>query len=307
MTTPTAGTPVSESSTAGQTPTAKPEPDAVPAQDAGAEDDAAADTDAAAPSAAHVAAQPADVREEEAAQAKEETIPALDLSGVVSGYEDTTVLRGVSLTVPRGTAVALLGPNGAGKTTLLRTVCGLLRPTAGRVEMEGTDITRLAPHRRARLGLCHIPEGRGIFRSLTVRENLIMQSFPGGESAAIERAVEAFPVLGERLTQTAGTLSGGQQQMLAMAQAHVRSPKLILVDEASLGLAPVIVDEIFAFLQAVSAEGTSLLLVDQFVVRALGIATTAYVLRRGEIVFGGPAAELMSEDVFARYVGGAED
>lgn len=233
--------------------------------------------------------------------------PALAVHDVASGYGETTVLRGVSLTVPKSSVVALLGANGAGKTTLLRTVSGLIRPSGGRIELAGTDVTRLPPHRRAAHGLCHIPEGRGVFRNLTVRENLVMQSPPRGEKAAIERAVEAFPVLGERLGQSAGTMSGGQQQMLAMAQAYVRQPSLILVDEASLGLAPVIVDEIFAFLENVTGEGTALLLVDQFVVRALAIATTAYVMRRGEIVYSGPSAALVSDDVFNRYVGGDDN
>ncbi|WP_083749792.1 ABC transporter ATP-binding protein [Frankia sp. CcI49] len=232
--------------------------------------------------------------------------PALSVHEVASGYGETTVLRGVSLTVPKSSVVALLGANGAGKTTLLRTVSGLIRPSGGRIELAGTDVTRLPPHRRAAHGLGHIPEGRGVFRNLTVRENLVMQSRPGGEKLAIQRAVEAFPVLGERLGQAAGTMSGGQQQMLAMAQAYVRQPSLILVDEASLGLAPVIVDEIFAFLENVTGEGTALLLVDQFVVRALAIATTAYVMRRGEIVYSGPSAALVSDDVFNRYVGGSD-
>jgi branched-chain amino acid transport system ATP-binding protein len=228
---------------------------------------------------------------------------ALEVRGVEAGYDRTTILRGVSLDVPAGEVTALLGPNGAGKTTLLRTVSGLLPCTRGTVSLFGDDVTRLAPHRRFARGLCHIPEGRGVFRSLTVRENLVMQSRRGQEREAIERAASAFPVLYERLQQTAGTLSGGEQQMLAMASAYVRDPRLILVDEASLGLAPVIVDSVFAFLRQVTSEGAALLIVDQFVTRALEMATTAYVLRQGEITYVGSARELLDGDVFSQYLG----
>jgi branched-chain amino acid transport system ATP-binding protein len=215
------------------------------------------------------------------------------------------VLRGVSLTVPSGSVVALLGPNGAGKSTLLKAISGLCRPTGGSVTLFGQDVTRLSPHRRAKLGLCHIPEGRGVYKRLTVRENLVMQSDRGAEQEAIERAAEAFPVLGVRINQVAGTLSGGEQQMLSMSRAYTRNQKLILVDEASLGLAPIVVDEIFSFLERIVTErGASLLIVDQFVYRALEMASTAYVLNRGEITVSGTAAELKQHDVFAEYMGG---
>ena len=228
---------------------------------------------------------------------------ALEVRGVSSGYGHTTILRDVSLTVPASGVTALLGPNGAGKTTLLKTIAGLLRPTSGSVVLDGEDVTSLAPNQRDRRGLCLIPEGRGIFRSLTVRENLSLQAVPGTERESADRAVEAFPVLGERMTQLAGTLSGGQQQMLAVARAYVRDPKVILVDEASLGLAPIVVDDIFSFLEDVTRAGASLLIVDQFVSRALALADTAYVLRRGEIAFAGTSAELQSGDVFEQYLG----
>ena len=233
-----------------------------------------------------------------------DTALALELRGITAGYAGTTIVRKIDLAVPKGTVVALLGPNGAGKSTLLKTVSGLIRPTAGSVHLEGLDVSKLAPYQRAGLGLCHIPEGRGVFRSLTVRENLRLQAEPGGEDDAAARCIAAFPILGERIDQIAGTLSGGQQQMLAMARAYARSPRLVLVDEASLGLAPIIVDEIFAFLSTITSQGSSLLIVDQFVSRALAMASTAYVLARGEITFAGTAAELRDGDVFTRYLGG---
>ena len=205
--------------------------------------------------------------------------------------------------MPAASVTALLGPNGAGKTTLLKIVSGLLRPTSGSVVIDGEDVTKLSPSRRTARGVCHIPEGRGIFRGLTVRDNLIMQSAPGTEATALERATEVFPILGNRLQQTAGTLSGGEQQMLAMARAYVREPRLILVDEASLGLAPLIVSSIFDFLQQLAMQGVALLVVDQFVTRALAMADTAYILGRGEITWAGTAEELMGRDVFKEYLG----
>jgi branched-chain amino acid transport system ATP-binding protein len=231
-------------------------------------------------------------------------VPALELNAIVAGYQQSTVLRNVDLTVPAGSVVALIGPNGAGKSTLLKVVSGLVKPTAGSVRLFGDDVVKLPPNRRARMGLCHIPEGRGIYKRLSVRENLQMQADADDEQGAIERAAEAFPILGQRIDQLAGTLSGGEQQMLSMARAYTREQRLILVDEASLGLAPIIVDEIFSFLQRiVSEQGTSLLIVDQFVHRALDMAQTAYVLNRGEITVSGTADELKDMDVFAEYMG----
>jgi branched-chain amino acid transport system ATP-binding protein len=231
------------------------------------------------------------------------TTPVLELRHVSSGYAEATIIRDVSITVGEGEVAALLGPNGAGKSTLLKTISGLIRHNAGEVLLSGQDVRALAPNKRAALGLCHIPEGRGIFHSLTVKDNLRLQAEPGDEDAAIERCVAAFPVLGHRLAQQAGTLSGGQQQMLAVARAYARSPRVILVDEASLGLAPLIVDEIFGFLASVTSGGCSLLIVDQFVSRALALASNAYVLSRGEVVFSGPSSELRDSDVFQRYLG----
>jgi branched-chain amino acid transport system ATP-binding protein len=231
------------------------------------------------------------------------THAALEVRHLETGYRDIVVLRDVSLVVPDGTVVALLGPNGAGKTTLLRTVSGLLRPTQGTVVLNGEDVTRLRPADRAERGLCHIPQGRGIYRSLTVRENLLVQAAGTPESDAIDRAIDAFPILGPRLTQRAGTLSGGQQQMVALAAAYITESALVLIDEASLGLAPIVVDEIFEFLTRRAEAGASILIVDQFANRALRLATTAYVLRKGAIVYSGPSADLLDADLFARYLG----
>jgi len=231
------------------------------------------------------------------------TSPAIELRNITSGYGTTTILRNINLIVEQGSVTALLGPNGAGKSTLLKTISGLIRPTVGHITFEDSDISSLPPNKRAALGLCHIPEGRGVFTSMTVRENLALQAKPGHEAEAIEKGIEAFPILGQRLAQKVGTLSGGQQQMLSMARAYTQNPKVILVDEGSLGLAPIVVDEIFEFLATVATQGASLLIVDQFVVRALALATRAYVMTRGEIVFRGTSAELQESDVFDRYLG----
>ncbi len=229
--------------------------------------------------------------------------PALELRDVTGGYGQTTVLRGVSITVPASGVVALLGPNGAGKTTLLKTVSGFLRPSSGSIRLFGDDTAGVAPHRRFQDGLCHVPEGRGVFRSLTVRENLIMPSRKGEEAEAISRACEEFPSLGRRIGHLAGTLSGGEQQMLAMASVYVRSPRLIMVDEASLGLAPLVVDRIFGFMEKMAREGKALLIVDQFAHRALALADTAYVLSRGSVTYSGPAKELGHAELLSQYMG----
>jgi branched-chain amino acid transport system ATP-binding protein len=233
-----------------------------------------------------------------------EAAPALEIQDLSGGYGATTVIREISLTVPAGQVTALLGSNGAGKTTLLRTISGLLAPKSGTIRLLGTDVTHEKAYRRFAAGLCHVPEGRGIFRGLTVKDNLVLQAPKGREQAAIERAVEAFPILGRRLGQRAGTMSGGEQQMLAVAAAYTRNPSVVLVDEASLGLAPRVVDEIFAFLASLSRKGTALLLVDQFVTRALEMANTAYVMRRGVIAYSGSSAELLGTNLFEQYVGG---
>ncbi|RYE41089.1 MAG: ABC transporter ATP-binding protein [Hyphomicrobiales bacterium] len=233
--------------------------------------------------------------------AKVEARPALEIDNLSSGYGTTQVLRNVSFVAFAGQVTALLGSNGAGKSTLLNTAAGLIRPTEGSVKMYGKDVSSLRPYRRAKLGLCHVPEGRAIFRSLTVRENIALQSSKGKESEAVQLVVEAFPALKNRLTQQAGTMSGGQQQMLAVARAYVQNPKLILVDEPSFGLAPIVVDEIFEFLERMTNRGAALVIVDQFVSQALQMATKAYVLRRGEMAYAGPARDLLGDNLFEQY------
>ena len=227
----------------------------------------------------------------------------LTIEGVSAGYAGVPVLRDVSLVVPRSSVVALLGPNGAGKTTLLRVASGLLRPAAGRITLDGEDVTGLASHQLAARGLCHVPEGRGVFPPLSVRENLVLFAAPGTERTAVDRATEAFPRLKDRLDQAAGTMSGGEQQMLALARAYLSGAPVILLDEVSMGLAPVVVDGIFEFLERVAHEGTSLLIVEQYVNKALAIADYAYILGRGRITFAGDSSELVDEDVFHRYLG----
>lgn len=227
----------------------------------------------------------------------------LELENITAGYGDSVVLRDVTLSVPDSKVVALLGPNGAGKTTTLRVAAGLIRPMAGRVMLDGEDVTGCKAHTMTRKGLCLLPESRGIFPSLSVRENLILQSSKGRESECIEQGGEMFPILGQRMKQLAGSLSGGEQQMLALVRTYVTNPKVVVVDEASLGLAPLIVDRIFDALRGIVSKGTSLLLVEQYVTRALDLADDVYLLNRGQIVFSGPADELKGEDVFERYLG----
>ena len=229
--------------------------------------------------------------------------PLLKLADVSAGYGASTVLWDVNLEVPRSSIVALLGPNGAGKSTLLRTACGIIPAKKGKVLLDGEDITGQQTHQRARLGVCLVPEGRGIFPSLTVRENLVFFSPKGTESAMIERAIEAFPTLGTRLRQTTGSLSGGEQQMLAIVRAYISDPRIVIVDEASMGLAPLVVERLFEFLTRVTREGTALLLVEQYIYRALEMANEVYILNHGRIVFSGSPAAAQQEDILERYLG----
>ena len=231
----------------------------------------------------------------------------LELAGVRAGYAGTAVLREVSLVVPPGSVVALLGPNGAGKSTLLKVASGLLTPDAGVVRLDGHDVTRQPPHLRAGSGLCLVPEGRGIFPSLTVRQNIALHAGAGTEMDAVDIAVTAFPALGKRLGQVAGTLSGGEQQMLALSAARVRNPGVVLLDEVSMGLAPQVIDEIFAFLAELAASGAALLVVEQYVPRALALADYVYVLRQGRVAFVGEPTELTTDDVYSAYLGTAPE
>jgi branched-chain amino acid transport system ATP-binding protein len=227
----------------------------------------------------------------------------LEIENLTAGYGRTTVLRDVSLRVESGTVVALLGANGAGKTTLLRAVSRALPIPHGSVRFNGDDVSRLTPDRVARRGVCHIPEGRGIFPSLTVKENVAMFAGRRGGRAAIDQFATEFPALQSRLGQIAGSLSGGEQQMLAMSRAFFGEPHLVLVDEVSLGLAPRIVDDLFEFLRRLAGTGVSLLLVEQYIERALDLADYAYVLDRGHVAQKGPAGALDVEQITEAYVG----
>jgi branched-chain amino acid transport system ATP-binding protein len=223
-------------------------------------------------------------------------------------YGGIHALQRVSFAVDEGQIVALIGANGAGKTTALRAISGLVRPSGGRVRFAGQPITGLPAHVIVARGLAHVPEGRGIFANLTVGENLQLGAYLRGDAAAVardrERALELFPRIGERLDQNAGTLSGGEQQMLAIARALLARPRLLLLDEPSLGLAPQIVQRIFQILTTIVAEGTTILLVEQNAHMALAVATSAHVLEVGALVTSGPAAELARDDKIRRaYLG----
>jgi branched-chain amino acid transport system ATP-binding protein len=227
----------------------------------------------------------------------------LEVCDLTVAYGEQTALRGVSLTVERGAVAALLGPNGAGKTTLLRTIAGLMRPRSGAIVLDGRDITRQPAHARVRGGICLIPEGRGIFRNLTVRDNLLLQVPRWRRGEGIDAALDAFPILAERLGQLAGTLSGGQQQMLALARCYLSGPSVILLDEVSMGLAPLVVDQIFESIGALARQGISLLLVEQYVDRALDMAETACVLNRGSIAFAGLTDDVSRDALVRDYLG----
>lgn len=233
------------------------------------------------------------------------TAPALELVGVTAGYGTTTVLRDLSLRVERGKVVALLGPNGAGKTTTLRAAAGAVRPGDGHVRLFGDDVTRLAPNRRAQRGLCLVPEGRGVFKSLTVRENLRLQhaTSSDGLEQGIERALTAFPDLAARLGHHAGHLSGGQQQMLALARAYVAQPRVILLDEVSMGLAPLIVEQIFVALRDLASTGVAMLIVEQYVSQALELADHVVLLAKGSATYDGPGSGLDEASLLSNYLG----
>jgi branched-chain amino acid transport system ATP-binding protein len=229
----------------------------------------------------------------------------LTIENIDASYGTSQALFSVSMEVETGSLVAVLGANGAGKSTLARTVSGLVPTTGGRIWFDGVDITKRAPHKLSAQGLAHIPEGRGIFPGLTVQENLRMavkQLKRGEREAAIERAIQLFPVLGERRSQGARTLSGGEQQMLALARVLTVRPKLIIADEMSLGLAPLVAESVFEGLKEARRSGVTVVLIEQFVHRALALADRCVILTRGRVGWSGPATEAHQE-VIDRYLG----
>lgn len=233
----------------------------------------------------------------------------LKLIGVSAAYGPVQALQDISLEVLEGEIVTLLGANGAGKTTTLKVISGLLAPVAGTVELNGRNIARLRPEAIVPLGVTMAPEGRQVFTQLTVAENLLMGAYTrsdaGGIKRDMQRILSLFPRLKERLRQIAGTLSGGEQQMLAIGRALMARPKLLLLDEPSLGLAPRIVNEILATIQQINREGTSVLLVEQNANLALQVARRAYILENGRLVLEGPAAEVRRNPEVRRvYLGG---
>jgi branched-chain amino acid transport system ATP-binding protein len=228
----------------------------------------------------------------------------LEMRGIHAAYERIDVLFGIDLEVPESSVVALLGPNGAGKSTALRVAAGLHVPTSGDVLVAGRRVNGVRPEELARRGLCLIPEGRGIFPNLTVRENLRMMSYTGTSEDEIEdRAFQRFPRLKERFTQTAGTMSGGEQQMLAMARGLATDPALLILDELSMGLAPIIVEELYEIVAQVAQQGVSILVVEQFASTVLGVADYAAIIVHGRIARAGRPAELR-DDLSKAYLGG---
>ena len=233
----------------------------------------------------------------------------LAIEDLVARYGRITALDGISLHVDEGEIVTLIGANGAGKTTTLRAVSGLVRPAAGTVRFDGNDLRGRAPSAIVRLGVGHAPEGRRVFPRMTVRENLELGAYTRSGKAEIGRDLDSvlatFPRLAERLDQKAGTMSGGEQQMLAIGRAMMGRPRLLLLDEPSLGLSPLFVKTIFGVIRAINQDGTTVLLIEQNAHQALAVASRGYVLETGRVAFAGTSAELLaSEDVRAAYLGG---
>jgi branched-chain amino acid transport system ATP-binding protein len=233
----------------------------------------------------------------------------LTLEGLTARYGLVTALDGVSLTVAAAEFVCLIGANGAGKTTTLKAISGLVAPAAGRIRFDGQDIHGLPPQEILKRGIAHCPEGRRVFPYMTVEENLAMGAYVRRDHAAVaadlERVFTHFPILAERRRQAAGTLSGGEQQMLAIGRALMARPRLIMFDEPSLGLAPTIVETVFAIIAGIQREGTTVLMVEQNAYMALALASRAYVMETGRIVLEGPARELAkNEHVRKAYLGG---
>ena len=234
----------------------------------------------------------------------------LDVENIDAQYGRIRALDGVSLHVHEGEIVTLIGANGAGKTTTLRAISGLIRPTHGAIRFAGDDLLKLTPDAIVRRGVGHSPEGRRVFARMTVRENLDLGAYARNSRAEIEadfeRVLEIFPRLRERLQQKAGTLSGGEQQMLAIARALMSRPRLLMLDEPSLGLSPILVQTIFGVIREINASGTTILLIEQNARQALSVANRGYVLEVGKIVYSDTSANLMaSEAVRAAYLGGA--
>ena len=232
----------------------------------------------------------------------------LKIDHVVAGYGHITALKSINLEVPQGSIVSLIGANGAGKSTTMRSIMGLVKPTEGRITFEGKDITSMKTHDIVKSGISLVPEGRQILQDMSVYENLEMGAYIRKDAEInddIKKVFKRFPILDERSYQLGGTLSGGQQQMLAIGRALMARPKLLLLDEPSMGLAPLVVNEIFEVIKEISAEGTTVLLVEQNVRQALKIADYAYVLETGKIVLSGPAEEIRHDPrVMEAYLGG---
>lgn len=242
-----------------------------------------------------------------ATRAGTENLLAIDDLSVY--YGNIAAVKGISLYIRKGEIVTLIGSNGAGKSTTLRTVSGLIRPRQGTVTYQGRPLHQMRGHDIVAAGICHAPEGRRIFPGMSVEENLLLGAFLRRDKVAIEadkeRVLGLFPRLGERISQKAGTLSGGEQQMLAVGRALMGNPTLLLLDEPSMGLAPVLVDLIFDTIQTIRDQGTTVLLVEQNALAALGVADYAYVLESGTMKLEGPAAELVKDDDVVRaYLGG---
>ena len=232
----------------------------------------------------------------------------LEIKDLEVSYGIIKAIKGISFDVNEGEVIALIGANGAGKTTILHTITGLITADSGTVQFEGKEITKVPAHKIVGMGMAHVPEGRRVFANLTVLQNLKMGAYTRKDKNEIEQTLETvytrFPRLKERQNQMAGTLSGGEQQMLAMGRALMSHPKIILMDEPSMGLSPIFVNEIFDIIQSVSASGTTVLLVEQNARKALSIADRAYVLETGNVVLKGKADELLHNDAIKKaYLG----